>query len=188
MPAALGTVTFMPPMPSSNSGVSWPQFPFAAPFPPFLAGLWAASPTYGPSSPYYPPRFCKFTRPAWFCKFAGQEMEGDEDVIHLLDEEEEMEFLTFDPTVVTNSSWDAGEVINAFLEKHFSREVTVEEREGIMKDFPKPTHQFLTAPKLDEEMKKQIKKARKDPHYGSERYLYKLQEQLLDMSRSLTCS
>ena len=118
----------------------------------------------------------------------GQEMEGGEDVIHLLDEEEEMEFLTFDPTVVTNSSWDAGEVINAFLEKHFSQEVTVEEREGIMKDFPKPPHQFLTAPKLDEEMKKQIKKARKDPHYGSERYLYKLQEQLLDMSRSLNCS
>ena len=56
----------------------------------------------------------------------------------------------------------------------------------IVKDFPKSACQVLWVSKLDE-MKKQIKKAGKDPPFGAERSLYKLQDQLLDMAGLLTC-
>lgn len=63
-------------------------------------------------------------------------------------------FPTSTPTVNEDNVWNAGEVIDAFLEKHFSRVVTSEERQAIMKDFPKPSCQVLRTPKLDEEIKK----------------------------------
>jgi len=44
----------------------------------------------------------------------------------------------------------------------------------------------LRTPKSDEEMKKQIKRAGKDPHFGAERLPFKLQEQLLDMAGPLS--
>ena len=42
-----------------------------------------------------------------------------------------------------------------------------------MKDFPKPQCGVMSAPKLDEEVKEQMKMRGKDPHYGSEKSLYK---------------
>jgi len=107
--------------------------------------------------------------------------------VEYLGEEEAMEFAQFDPTVTKDNSWEAGEVIDTFLKKHFNRSVLPEERDAIMGDFPKPTCQVLQVPKLDNEMKKQIKKAGKDPHYGVERSMYRLQDQLLDMADPLTC-
>ena len=65
--------------------------------------------------------------------------------------------------------------------------MTAAEREAIMRDFPKPDCQALQTPRLDEEMKKQIKKAGKDPHFGAERYLYRIQDQLMDVAGPLTC-
>ena len=53
------------------------------------------------------------------------------------------------------------------------------EKENIMMDFPKPFCKVLIAPHLDEEMKALIKKTGKDPHFGDERSLYFLQQQLL---------
>ena len=56
-----------------------------------------------------------------------------------------------------------------------------------MKDFPKPNCSTLTAPKLDEQVKEHLKMKGKDPHFGSEKSLYKLQEQMLDIAGPLTC-
>ena len=56
-----------------------------------------------------------------------------------------------------------------------------------MKDYPKPRNEALFAPRLDEDVKKQIEKAGKDPHYGIEKHLYNLQRQILDISGPLTC-
>ena len=54
-------------------------------------------------------------------------------------------------------------------------------------DFPKPAYPALCVPKLDEEIKDQIKKAEKNPHFGAEKSLFKLQEQILEMAGPLTC-
>ena len=103
--------------------------------------------------------FHRFAGPAWFPSLQGQvEGEDNSNVVDLLDDEEALDFANFDPTINDDNMWDAGEVINAFLEKHFNRVITPEEREAIMNDFPKPSCQALVAPKLDKDMKKQIKK------------------------------
>ena len=56
-----------------------------------------------------------------------------------------------------------------------------------MKDYPKPRNEALFAPKLDEDVKKQIEKAGKGPHYGIKKHLDNLQRQILDISSPLTC-
>ena len=56
-----------------------------------------------------------------------------------------------------------------------------------MKDFPKPNCEALTVPKLDQEFKEQLKRKGKDPFFGGEKSLYKIQEQLLDATGPLTC-
>ena len=117
----------------------------------------------------------------------GQDDKADEDFVDLLDEEESLELVQFDPTVPNENAWEAGEKIDSFIEKHFNHTITAEERDAIMKDFPKPSCTALCAPKLDEDIKKQIRMAGKDPHFGVEKHLFKLQEQILDMAGPLTC-
>ena len=56
-----------------------------------------------------------------------------------------------------------------------------------MKDFPKPNCEAMTVPKLDQEVKEQLKRKGKDPFFGGEKSLYKIQEQLLDAAGPLTC-
>ena len=56
-----------------------------------------------------------------------------------------------------------------------------------MDDFPKPICAVLKAPKLDELMKDQMTRKGKDPQFGSEKMLFKLQQQLLEVSGPLTC-
>ena len=150
------------------------QFPFAAPFPPF----------WGPVQPL-PGSASSLGQPG-SSSSKGQEVESDddEDVLEYFDKEEAAEF---DPTVTDANTWEAGKVIDTFFSKHFNRSVTSDEREAIMKDFPKPASQVVQVPKLDDDMKRQIKKAGKDPHFGAERSLYRLQHQLLDMVGPLTC-
>ena len=111
----------------------------------------------------------------------------DLDSIQLLDESEALELVEFDPSVEQKGAWAPPQVIVTFLEKHFNRALLEEEREGIMKDFPKPKAKILTAPKLDDQVKDHIKSMGKDPHFGSEKSLYKLQEQVLDVAGPLTC-
>jgi len=115
-------------------------------------------------------------------------MEGeDEDIITLLDTDEDTEFTNFNPTVMNDSTWEAGYIINNYLEKNFNQEMLDTEKESIIKDFPKPACKVLIAPKLDKEMKVQIKKTGKDPQFGAQRSLYSLQQQLLDVAGPLTC-
>ena len=104
-------------------------------------------------------------------------------MVYLLDESETLELVQFDPTVGGDNTWEAGETINDFLQKHFKQILQPEEQEAIMRDFPKPNCQSLQVPRLNEEMKAQIMKAGK----GVERSLFKLQDLLLDVARPLTC-
>jgi len=60
-------------------------------------------------------------------------------------------------------------------------------REEILSDFPKPDTPVLMAPKLDKDVEEQLRSKGKDPYYGQEKVLYKLQETLLDMSGPLMC-
>ena len=104
----------------------------------------------------------------------------------LLDEDEALELVQFEPAV-NEDTWNACETINSFIKKAFSTEISPTSRDGIMKDYPKPRNEALFAPRLDEDVKKQIEKAGKDPHYGIEKHLYNLQRQILDISGPLTC-
>jgi len=56
-----------------------------------------------------------------------------------------------------------------------------------MEDFPKPDCPVLCTPKLDEEVKRLIQQAGKDPHFGTEKALYKVQDQILNLAGPLTC-
>jgi len=73
------------------------------------------------------------------------------------------------------------------LEKHFLHPLAPDERERIKSNFPRPTCSALSVPKLDEEIKEQIKKTGKNPHFGSEKFLFKFHEQLLEIAGPLTC-
>jgi len=75
----------------------------------------------------------------------------------------------------------------SFLKKHFDRCLPDNEKEVILSDFPKPNTPVLEVPKLDEEVKEQLKSKGKDPHFGQEKDLFKLQKSLLDVSGPLMC-
>ena len=62
--------------------------------------------------------------------------EDDSESIALLDDAEALELVEFDPSVDPEGSWKPPKALPAFLEKHFNRSLTEEERQAIMKDFP----------------------------------------------------
>ena len=179
----------------NHPGGPWPAFPLQYPFAPF-----PASPFWGPvppspwgtstSNPHTSPGSAWTSgQPGSSCT-QGQEAGGDdheEDVIDLLDDAEALELVQYDPSVQDENAWEASETINTFLEKHFLHPLASDERERIKKDFPRPACPALAVPKLDEEIKEQIKKAGKNPHFGSEKFLFKFQEQLLEIAGPLTC-
>ena len=176
-------------------------------------GGWPAYPPFWPPYPYppapfpgYPPFTSQGTADARQSRGTGSRplrdepgpsglatsggmtvTDDDEDAIELLDEAEALELVEFDPCVEPKDSWQAPTSITSFLDKHFNKALSEEERSAIMKDFPKPVCKVLSAPKLDEQVKDQLKKKGKDPHFGSEKSLFKLQEQLLDVAGPLTC-
>ena len=115
------------------------QFPFAMPFPPF----WG--PTH--SSPVTDmPREIPLRGSARLQDHPGsssshgqaEEEEEEEDVVDLLDESETLELVQFGPTVGGDNTWEVGEMIKDFLQKHFKRTLQPEEQEAMMRDFPKP--------------------------------------------------
>ena len=77
--------------------------------------------------------------------------------------------------------------MSEFLEKHFTRFPKPEEREAMLKDFPKPSSQALQVLKLDDQVKDHLKKKGINPHFGAEKSLYPIQSQVLDMASPLTC-
>ena len=117
----------------------------------------------------------------------SQSQDQEEDRVELLSEGEALEFIEFDPTVDPKDSWKAPSTITSFLQKHFNRSLSDDEREAIMKDFPRPRCDALTTPKIDDDLKEQLKSRGKDPHFGAEKSLYKIQDQLMDVASPLTC-
>ena len=100
---------------------------------------------------------------------------------------EVQEFSDFGPTIVPEGTWDLPESMTAFLSKHFNRCLSDIKREAILSDFPRPNSSTLYTPKLDDLVKDQLLKKGKNPQFGSERTLCKLQQQLLEVLGPLAC-
>ena len=94
----------------------------------------------------------------------------------LLDEAEALELVEFDPKVNPEDTWE-----------HFNRSLSNEEPEAIMKDFPQPNCDAVATPKMDDEVKEQLRQKEKDAFFGSEKTLYRVREQLLDTAGPLSC-
>ena len=187
---------------SGGSGPTCPMVPFGVPW--GFPGSFMVHPGYGSvlpgcSNPEVsqsgtpkPSASCKVTATGTKRRREdGRESETEddldgEDTVHLLDEHEALEFVEFDPSVQANDKWQASEPMSAFLDKHFNRSLSEEEREAIMQDFPKPNCDVLVTPRIDKEVREQLKGKGKDAHWGAEKPLYKIQEQLLDVSGPLT--
>ena len=89
-------------------------------------------------------------------------------------------------------TFNIGETFDAFRVGTFGKalqSVPLRGREGSLnkKDFPKPNCPVLSAPKLDDQVKDHLKRKGKDSHFGTEKSLYKIQEQLLDVVGPLAC-
>ena len=94
-----------------------------------------------------------------------------------LDEKEAEEFnLMFDPVIKDETSWEPPQRMRDFLEKYFNQALSSPEHQAILEDFPKPLCLAVQTPKLDEELKEQMRKKGKDPLFGQEKVLFKLQE------------
>ena len=191
--------------PSGKSvGASWPQVPvpfWMAPFfpvnPPAPGSGCGYSPMFAHLG-FYPPgpgiqpdnragRESEEPGPSISGARSTEKSHDVEDAIYLLDESEALEMVEFDPSVSPKDSWEPPRSMVSFLEKHFNRSPSDSEREAIMRDFQKPNCEVLTVPKLDQEVKEQLKRKGKDPFFGGEKSLYKIQEQLLDATGPLTC-
>ena len=116
-----------------------------------------------------------------------QEGQDEEDTIQLLDESEALELVEFDPSVEPKDAWNPPPPMVSFLEKHFNRTLEEDEREAILKDFPKPYCKTIIAPRLDDQVREQLKRKGKDPNFGAEKSLFKIQDQLPDVVGPLTC-
>ena len=115
---------------------------------------------------------------------------ADSDVIRFLGEEEANQFREpelFDPTVREESSWQPPKIMLKYLEANFDRNLSEDERKAILNDFPIPQCSVLQAPKLDPEVKDQIQKKGSNPQFGTERCLFNLQEELLEVTDPLMC-
>ena len=78
-----------------------------------------------------------------------QEIGKNGDLVDLLSESEALEFTEFDPSIKPQGTWDALKQMLVFME-HFNRSLSNDEREAILKDFPKPNSLVLEAPHLDD--------------------------------------
>jgi len=87
----------------------------------------------------------------------------------------------FNPAVDENATWNPLELMSNYLERHFNHQLLPAEREAIMDDYPKPNCSAMEVPRLDEEVKKQLKSKGKGPFFGQEKILFDIQEELLDV-------
>jgi len=110
----------------------------------------------------------------------------DSDVVNLLDDGEAEQFCEFEPEVKDPQSWQPPPSVVKYLEKHFNKTLTETEREAILSEYPIPDCAAVKAPKLDTEVMEQLKSKGKDPRFGAERNLYRIQEQLLEVTGPLT--
>ena len=117
----------------------------------------------------------------------SQDDPNEEDSVQLLDEAEALELVEFDPSIDPKDTWEPPSAMASFLQKHFNISLEEGEKEAILKDFPKPSCKALKTPRLDEQVREQLKRKGKDPHFGPEKTLFKVQEQVLDVTGPLTC-
>lgn len=172
-PAPYGS--FSPPGDSSTT--PWP-FPWFGPYPSQNLPLHkqASAPAASGSET---PASCSSVSPS--------EEQDEEDRVDLLSESEALELVEFNPEVEPEDAWTPPSQMDSFFEKHFNRSLATTERKAILKDFPKPASSSLQVPKLDEQVKEHIKGKGKDPHFGQEKSLYRIQEAVLDVSAPLAC-
>ena len=116
---------------------------------------------------------------------ASQSQDDDRVVIH--DEESNTMFAEFNPEIEQTNSWDPPKQMSAYLEKHFNKNLKGEEVEAILEDYPMPNCPAIEVPRLDEEVKKQLRSKGRDPHFGQEKTLFGIQGELLKVGGPLTC-
>jgi len=104
----------------------------------------------------------------------------------LLDDVEAEQFREFYPEVKDPQSWQPPPSVVKYLEKHFNKTLTEADREAILSEYPIPDCAAVNVPKLDTEVMEQLKSKGKDPHFGAEWSLYRIQEQLLEVTGPLT--
>ena len=110
----------------------------------------------------------------------------ESDVVSLLDDIEAEQFREFDPEVKDPKSWQPPSTVIKYLDKHFNKTLSETNRQAILSEYPVPDCAAVKAPKLDTEVTEQLKSKGKDPRFGAERNLYKIQEQLLEVTGPLT--
>ena len=115
------------------------------------------------------------------------ERENDDDHVTLYDTESKTMFAEFNPEIKQSSKWDPPEQMSSYLDKHFNKNLRGEEAEEILEDYPMPNFPAMDVPRLDEELKKQLRSKGKDPHFGQEKTLFNIQEELLKVGGPLTC-
>ena len=74
------------------------------------------------------------------------------------------------------------EQMRIFLKRHFNCNL-----KAILQDFPKPNCPAMEMPRLDDDVKKQVRSKGKDPQFGAEKTMFKIQEELLEVGGPLTC-
>ena len=87
-------------------------------------------------------------------------------MVEFLDDDKVLEFVEFNPTVEAPTTWTPSEMMAKLLKKTFNCCLPDTEKNEILSDFPKPNTQVLVAPKLDNDVIKQLKRKGKDPHFS----------------------
>ena len=111
----------------------------------------------------------------------------DDDHVAMHDEESKTMFAEFNPEIEQPNTWDPPKQMSAYLEKHFNKSLKAEEAEVILEDYPMPNCPAVEVPRLDDEVRKQLKSKGKDPHFGQEKKLFGIQGELLKVGGPLTC-
>ena len=115
------------------------------------------------------------------------ERENDDDHVTLYNTESKTMFAEFNLEIKQSSKWDPPEQMSSYLEKHFNKNLRKEEAEAILEDYPMPNCPAMDVPRLDEEVRKQLRSKCKDLHFGQEKTLFNIQEELLKVGGPLTC-
>lgn len=78
------------------------------------------------------------------------------DIVDFLDKEEALELVEFNlhVTMTPKNTWEPPKPTVSFLPNNMNRSLSEDERESIMKDFPKLDCDILTASKFDKQVKK----------------------------------
>ena len=107
-------------------------------------------------------------------------------IVSSLDEDEAQKFREFELEVIDPLSWKLPLSVQKYLDKQFNKLLADKDQEAILKEFPVPDCDAVKATTLDPEVMEPLKSKGKDLWNGAERNLYKIQEQLLDVTGPLT--